>query len=177
MIAPQQNGRTKKHCSCCSKTKPTSEFYVKAGNKDCYSGICRTCSLARDKEFYNSHIDECRTKARNYYRTHKKARLQYARDHYAKKNNTRVRQRKLTKQQIISQKRQQALSKQKRRENGKTKAYSKSRAKLERESFHDNYIKTQCVAKTILFMSDIPLELIELKREHVKLSRILRRQK
>ena len=47
-----------KHCGTCDETKSTTEFNKNKGKKDGLNTICRKCSNARSRKYYNENTAE-----------------------------------------------------------------------------------------------------------------------
>jgi hypothetical protein len=61
----------KKICIKCGEEKDITEFYKNFGNKDCYSNICKECTLKMNKEWVAKNKERKKELSRNYYQRKK----------------------------------------------------------------------------------------------------------
>lgn len=212
------------------------ELFV--ANKNCSNGregACKACAkirkgkhrtdnlehyIAREKAYYQEHVDHCRIINKTYYEKNKsKILIQCKRYYEAHKeylklkakewyeaNKERLRAKNITKykanrKEILRKQREQRkrhpeqfqqwyknyyakhkkiilARRRKYRQTERGRMQHNRSGKKDRDELADHYVRWQLYChkrgRTILSKEDIPQELIELKREHIKLGRALK---
>ena len=139
-----------KHCNSCNQIKSIKNFSKDITKLGGFSNYCRGCNKIQ--------VDNRVSKNPELYK--KKQGDNYKR--WKKKNYKKV----------LESKRNYRL-----KNKAKINKYTKNRYASERELLSDWYVKALIVNGTILKFEDIPQEMVEAKREHLKLYRIIREEK
>ena len=146
-----------KKCNKCKEIKELTKFHKASGNKDGLRNDCNVCKGKIDKIYKKKNKE----KLKIYY---KKYRLEKRKDpKYIKKEKERY------------QKWYTAEYYQKYQTDNKIVAERKKMdQKRRRSELRDGYIKQMLINNTDLSYNDIPNEMVELKREQIKLIRAIR---
>lgn len=155
-----------KRCTRCGRELPTTKFRASTKNRDGLTMLCDEClrrnsdrrrkQSEADREKHRLRCQRWRNRNRDYAR-------QYDREFYAA-NRDRL---------LAEQKERQSKYREKHPEEWKarrTREHRNSRQKLT-----DALVRDRLTRGTSLRSRDVPLELVALYREHVKLKRLLRR--
>lgn len=176
-----------KKCDCCNEYKSLNNYYINKSSKTGYSNICKQCTIIRskinrerNKELYkntakNRYVRDFdilsikkkeyrinninKIKAVNkYYYDNNKEKIKTTKKTYYNKNKNKINARSINWNKSNKQKRQQTVLK-----------HDKTSIK----NLTDRYIKTQLKKRTNLKSEEIPNELIDLKREKIRLQRLI----
>ena len=147
-----------KACTKCKEEKELTEFAKDKNHKDGRSSRCKKCLYAIHKVYQETHRDSCRTanrksyhKNREYYLAKNKERYWAKRERLIEYGRSRYRLNKAS----ISQK-------------------AKRKNHESYESLSDSYVRSLLVKRNGLSCADIPQELVDAKRAHLKLGRAIK---
>ena len=138
-----------KQCCRCKESKSLDEFTKNRSQKDGLCHYCRTCANGQLRDTYHKDVSTSRIKnnTRRFKLYHKDVEL------------SRERGRRSNKQQYW-------------KDIEKSRQYNRDKQVRHALELSDMYIKKDLAQGSELTHSDIPQELIELKREQIKLGRV-----
>ena len=139
-------------CTQCEKLKSLDEFYKRKTNKCGYRNPCIECY----KKYVEKNAEKIRKTNRKYYLKHQDEICKSQKEYY--ENN---KDRMLNKLKKYREENREQIRERDRKYNQK-----------QRDNLTDVYIKNMLTGGNNLKPEDIPQELIEAKRQHLKLKRI-----
>tara|TARA_Y100000034_G_scaffold10547_1_gene11058 strand:+ start:163 stop:732 length:570 start_codon:yes stop_codon:yes gene_type:complete len=186
----------KRRCYKCNKIKLLELFHqqfarwtTKDGIKHktkSYTNLCKVCNYEYHKNYRNkkrSRINETKRaiywkdhektlkQRANFRDTHRKATTDYAQKYY-QKNKKKIYKQNKEWVKNNPEKKKEASNKYSCKPEIKLKDSLK--AKKASKNLEDGYVKDTIIKRTSLTRADIPLEMVELKREHLKLTRAIK---
>lgn len=193
----------KKICSKCRQIKSFDKFNKNKSKKDglctecgqCVKWYCKKYYLKngeirrkRQREYYLNNLEEMKVYAKQQRIKHKERIRKYKKEYHVKHREEILNKHKeyrLKNKEKISKARRKWYEDNKEIKLARDKKYveknrvahnrrEKQQKKGYRETLHDLYIKSLIVGKSDLKYSDIPKELIEAKRQHLKIKRIIK---
>ena len=180
----------KKICSKCKEQKSLNMFHKRNDSKDGYTGVCSRC-INKRKKTYRENNPEKSKRERIRFRIINYFRKLYPNNY--KKINSKICSKCKNKQDIeqfhknkatcdgfysYCKKCSKTLGKRFRKDN-KNQVYLSKKGYYNKqvEELGDYYIKQALLQGTNLKSGDIPEEIVKAKREHLKLKRILKKNK
>lgn len=178
-----------KICTICKINKPLNEFFYKKDSRDRLSYKCRKCSVILNKKWRHENKEKVRECRRKWRKNNKEKMLEYGRRKrkkegkdkrrlinklYREKNIEKILERERLYYKNNKEKRLEYGRKWRKNNKEKYAIICKKSTKRNVENLSDQYIKRKITQFTHLKSSDIPKELIELKRAHMKFKRAIK---
>ncbi len=150
-----------KKCSKCGEVKPLSEFNKSKSRKDRHADWCKECLNIYSKAYRKANPEKILAYNKAYRKANPEKILAYSKAYY-----------KVNKEKLNDYSKEWAVNNPEKRKVSVNKNALKNKKELS-----DNYVKRLFIQRTSLTASDIPPELIEIKRQQLILKRLLKQQK
>jgi hypothetical protein len=148
-----------KICTKCGEEKQLNDFHKKSRSKDGFTSQCKTCRCKYTLDYSSNNKDKKRISDSNYYKNNKVKVNQYKLNWYHE-NKDRLRDSVLNRQ---------------RKSYHENKDLHKMRYNQAIESVNDWYV--ELILTRVIDVSSSTLELIEAKRQIIKINRLLKNKK
>jgi hypothetical protein len=158
-----------KVCTKCGQEKPRSLFYSHPMGADGLRSRCKSCCRAECKKWDDAHPEKRREYSLSYHHQNPEKCKKKMRDRYwqdPQKARERVKEWAIQNPEIVRAARAKYNA-----ENGEKISERRKKAVAE---LSDAYVKHVLTLRSDLTPSDIPQDLVELKRIHLKLKRTLK---